>query len=1223
MTLRLAVEITANSSQLKREAEETRRVTDSLGTSLDAVGDKATGAARKIDNAADATNRLGAAERGAADATNPGGRGPSSGSGGPSAPSAPSSPPAQPPAPRPPSSPPAPSPSGGGRPPAPPANDDAPRGPRADFFKQLGFQANDIGTSLASGSPITQVIGQQAGQVIQVLGDHPDGIAGGLRLVAERAASILTPVRLLTGGFVGLGGTVAYLGYQWAQSQDRIEKGLTGIGAMSRATVGDINRIAEVATSGNRLSTGQARGVATAIASTGRVDVSNIGAVTGLAPGYAEMFGKSVGEAGEDLARIFADPIKGAEELNARIGGLDASTQRYIRSLVEQGQQQRAVTVLMGQYGPELQKAAEKMSVWARARNFVGSGLDAVGEFVVGATGNENSLEAQLAEARSRYMREKGRYSIGLGAEEGPEVKEAREAFERAQQAIYDREGAAVRKAAAARSQVAEGNVRTALPDLDQLDQLRSRIEQLRGTQGNLDALAGMSAEGRRGLVTAIEATQGAIDTFISTQDRARASETLTIRSIEARTEAEKAAVAAERERLALAGQAISEGDRRQRIEAARAASFAQGTREAQDRLTDARDRAAGAGLPSYQRQLAELEARTRRALRGAEGNLPAYSATQQTAAAERAAIDAEAIGGPLRDANRSVTEQAAGLKVQQQAFGASTEAAARMAAAQQLVNQYAAAGVPITADLKRGIDAYATSAGKVAAAQEDLVRKQREVVGGLDDVRFGLRGGLTGIFSDVGAGKSPLDGIVNSLNRTASSIFDRTVSGPLATGLFGQEGKAGGGLFGDALGGIFGKAAGLPTADITAGIVNLSGPISGVPGMTAANGNVPSAASVAAGLGGKGSADAAKGILSGLSGSRAEVADYVKRAAAERGIDPNVALRVINQESGFNTAARNLTSREQSYGVMQLNTMGGLGVDAMKAGIDVRDPSTWRRQVDFGLDTVKRDGWRQWYGARDIGISRWEGIGQGAPAAAAGAANPAVSGLDASLQRINSSAVSASQGVASLGTDLSALPGPLAQTSQGLTQVGQSLGSGGSGGGGLLGMIAGLFSGGGGAAGSTAAPASVAAATGGLILGPGTGTSDSIAAWLSNGEYVVNASATARHLPLLRAINDNRMPAFAEGGIVGQMPATARREEMERRSAAAAPAAAGGMEVHVHDNVGVKKTTETSRNERGQPRMDVFLDKAVADVLARPGSKSGRTLQSGWGLSRSLARRA
>lgn len=1190
MTLQLAVKITGDASGLKREAEETRKVTDSLGTSLDAVGDKATGAARKLDGAADATNRLGAAERGAADATNPGGRSPSGGSGGPSAPPAPSSPPAPPPAPRPPSPPPAPSPSGGGRPPAPPANDDAPRGPRADFFKQLGFQANDIGTSLASGSPITQVIGQQAGQVIQVLGDHPDGIAGGLRLVAERAASILTPVRLLTGGFVGLGGTVAYLGYQWAQSQERIEKGLTGIGEMSRATVGDINRIAEAATSGNRLSTGQARGVATAIASTGRVDVSNIGAVTGLAPGYAEMFGKSVEDAGADLARIFADPIKGAEELNARIGGLDASTQRYIRSLVEQGQQQRAVAVLTSQYAPELEKAAEKMSVWARARNFIGSGLDAAGEFVVGATGNDPSLKAQLAEARSRYMREKGRYSIGLGAEEGPEVKEAREAYEKAQQKIYDEEAKPQRKLSAARSIFAENNVRTALPDLDQIDQLRNRIEQLRATQGDLGALAGMSAEGRRGLVTAIEATQGAVDTFISAQDRARASETLTIRSIEARTAAEKAAVEAERERLALAGQAISESDRRQRIEAARAASFAQGAREAQDRLTDARDRAAGAGLPSYQRQLAELEARTRRALRGAEGNLPAYAATQQTAAAERAAIDAEAIGGPLRDANRSVTEQAANLRVQQQAFGASTEAASRMAAAQQLVNQYTAAGVPITAELQRGIDAYAASAGKVAAAQDDLVRKQRDVVGGLDDVRFGLRGGITGTFSDLAAGKSPLSGILNTVNRTSSAMFDRMVSGPLTGALFGAEGKAGGGLFGDALGGMLGKAAGLPTADITAGVVNLSGPITGIPGLAAANGNVPSAASVAAGLGGKGSADAAAGIVSKLSGSRAEVADYVKQAAIERGIDPNVALRVVNQESGFNVAAKNLTDAEQSYGVMQLNTKGGLGVDAMKAGIDVRDPSTWRRQVDFGLDTVKRDGWRQWYGARDIGVSRWEGIDRSAASTAA----PAVSNLDASLRQIETSATSASQGVASLGSDLTALPGPLAQTSQGLTQVSNSLGSGG-GGGGLLGAIASLFGGG-----SGSAPTAVAAATGGHIRGPGTGTSDSIPAWLSDGEFVVKASATKQWLPVLHAINENRMPAFAAGGPVGAM----------RGSGDASGAGGlGSLQVNIIGAPSEPTAVRQSQDANGQRRLDVVFDEASASAISRAGSRTSKAL--------------
>ena len=63
-----------------------------------------------------------------------------------------------------------------------------------------------------------------------------------------------------------------------------------------------------------------------------------------------------------------------------------------------------------------------------------------------------------------------------------------------------------------------------------------------------------------------------------------------------------------------------------------------------------------------------------------------------------------------------------------------------------------------------------------------------------------------------------------------------------------------------------------------------------------------------------------------------------------------------------------------------------------------------------------------------------------------------------------------------------------------------------------------------------------VYAAGGGHIFGPGTGTSDSIPARLSHGEYVINAASTAKHLPLIHAINDDRLKSakFAVGGYVG-----------------------------------------------------------------------------------------
>ena len=59
--------------------------------------------------------------------------------------------------------------------------------------------------------------------------------------------------------------------------------------------------------------------------------------------------------------------------------------------------------------------------------------------------------------------------------------------------------------------------------------------------------------------------------------------------------------------------------------------------------------------------------------------------------------------------------------------------------------------------------------------------------------------------------------------------------------------------------------------------------------------------------------------------------------------------------------------------------------------------------------------------------------------------------------------------------------------------------------------------------------------ATGGSVAGPGTGTSDSIPAMLSNGEYVLNAQAVDRlGVPFLNGLNTGRLRGFASGGLAG-----------------------------------------------------------------------------------------
>lgn len=100
-----------------------------------------------------------------------------------------------------------------------------------------------------------------------------------------------------------------------------------------------------------------------------------------------------------------------------------------------------------------------------------------------------------------------------------------------------------------------------------------------------------------------------------------------------------------------------------------------------------------------------------------------------------------------------------------------------------------------------------------------------------------------------------------------------------------------------------------------------------------------------------------------------------------------------------------------------------------------------------------------------------------------------------------------------------------------------KNAGSGGSGGGffDFLGsIIGGIFGGG-----ATDPWAGLRLAGGGHVRGTGTGTSDSIPARLSNGEFVVNADATRKNRAFLEAINAGRMalPGFAQGGIASSLP--------------------------------------------------------------------------------------
>ncbi|PRA53167.1 MULTISPECIES: phage tail length tape measure family protein [Pseudomonas] len=127
--------------------------------------------------------------------------------------------------------------------------------------------------------------------------------------------------------------------------------------------------------------------------------------------------------------------------------------------------------------------------------------------------------------------------------------------------------------------------------------------------------------------------------------------------------------------------------------------------------------------------------------------------------------------------------------------------------------------------------------------------------------------------------------------------------------------------------------------------------------------------------------------------------------------------------------------------------------------------------------------------------------------------------------------------------------------------------------------------------------------ATGGYVSGAGTGTSDSIMARLSDGEFVVNAQATKRNRSLLEAINSNERVSVAGRG--GSVAAT------QPSNSPAPVAAQPNVTVNLIEDRSRAGTVDQRTGDNGQLEIDAF----VADIWG--GGERAQALESAYGLTR------
>ncbi|WP_208072616.1 phage tail length tape measure family protein [Bradyrhizobium barranii] len=268
----------------------------------------------------------------------------------------------------------------------------------------LGYQVNDVITGLMLGQPLFMIAAQQGGQVYQIFSRSKASVGEFAGSYLSSITSMVTPTRTVFGGIAAVVATAAIALNSYLDKQHQVSMSLLGSGRSSGANAAGINGIANAAATPNGLSVSEAREFASTLVQTGKIANDNLLPIVQIGKDITRIYGIDATEAAKMLADAFADPEKGATELNNRLGFLDAGLKRNIDNLVAQNKLFDAQKALLAGVKSGLTGVSEAVStsstVWTVLGNAVSNAWDATGAFIAKQIGLTDSLEEKIARAR-------------------------------------------------------------------------------------------------------------------------------------------------------------------------------------------------------------------------------------------------------------------------------------------------------------------------------------------------------------------------------------------------------------------------------------------------------------------------------------------------------------------------------------------------------------------------------------------------------------------------------------------------------------------------------------------------------------------------------------------------------------------------------------------------------------------------------------------------------
>jgi hypothetical protein len=335
----------------------------------------------------------------------------------------------------------------------------------------------DVGVSLFSGqNPLTVGV-QQGSQIFDIYSSSGVRFKDVLSQIGGIAASVITPISLITGGVVALGVAAAVTANQYDKMQVSAQRAISGSGQRTGTSVSDINAFTSQnsSLSGTSLSSKEARGLAEDFTKTGEIVISRLHGMSDAVVGFANQSGKSIDEARKDIVSFAVDPQKGLEELSKTYGSFDAATRKAVDALVLADDKTGAFQVVIDALSEKSKAAAGNMGVLEKATRSVVNVLSTETSKPVG-------LEQQLENVR-------GKLNAAINSSSDPFARDSGEAahnvevlsreFEGLQQAMEKVKAANASAEFNKLSTAADGADQAIIPQIAQLEQLRAKIEDL------------------------------------------------------------------------------------------------------------------------------------------------------------------------------------------------------------------------------------------------------------------------------------------------------------------------------------------------------------------------------------------------------------------------------------------------------------------------------------------------------------------------------------------------------------------------------------------------------------------------------------------------------------------------------------------------------------------------------------------------------------------------